>query len=229
MKKFWILFGLLAVPSIAYLYLQTGKNNFKPLEILGPIEVISKTVDGRQVNDTVYHTINGFSLLNQDSVVVTDSIFKGKIHIANFMFTTCGSICPKMSNEMMRVQHAFEKDTDVVIVSYTVDPEHDTPSILKEYAFKHKAITNKWFFLTGDKKTIYDLARNSYFLVAGEGDGGPEDFIHSEMFTLIDKEGRIRGGKDKKGNMLTYDGTNILDVNRLIEDIDVLKREYNKQ
>ena len=229
MKKFWILFGLLAVPSIAYLYLQTGKNNFKPLEILGPIEVNSKTVDGRQVNDTVYHTINGFSLLNQDSVVVTDSIFKGKIHVANFMFTTCGSICPKMSNEMMRVQHAFEKDTDVVIVSYTVDPEHDTPSILKEYALKHKAITNKWFFLTGDKKTIYDLARNSYFLVAGEGDGGPEDFIHSEMFTLIDKEGRIRGGKDKKGNLLTYDGTNILDVNRLIEDIDVLQREYKKQ
>ena len=133
-----------------------------------------------------------------------------------------------MSSEMMRVQHAFEKDTNVVIVSYTVDPEHDTPLVLKEYASQHKAITNKWFFLTGDKKTIYDLARNSYYLVAGEGDGGPEDFIHSEMFTLIDKEGRIRGGRDKKGNMLTYDGTNILDVNRLIEDIAVLKLEYAK-
>ena len=229
MKKFWILFGLLAVPSIAYLYLQTGKNNFKPLEILGPIEIQSKTVDGHQVNDTVYHTIIGFSLLDQDSNQVSENIFKGKIHIANFMFTTCGTICPKMSNEMMRVQHAFEKDTDVVIVSYTVDPEHDSPSVLKEYALKHKAIQNKWFFLTGDKKTIYDLARNSYYLVAGEGDGGQEDFIHSEMFTLIDKEGRIRGGKDKKGNLLTYDGTNILDVNRLIEDVEVLKLEYTKQ
>jgi protein SCO1/2 len=134
-----------------------------------------------------------------------------------------------MSSEMMRVQHAFEKDTNVVIVSYTVDPEHDTPLVLKEYASQHNAIKNKWFFLTGDKKTIYDLARNSYYLVAGEGDGGQEDFIHSEMFTLIDKEGRIRGGKDKRGNMLTYDGTNILDVNRLIEDIAVLKLEYNKQ
>jgi len=127
-KKFWILFGLLVIPSIAYIYLQTGKNSFKPLEVLGPIEIKSKTVDGRQVNDTVYHTISGFSLLNQDSVVVTESIFKNKIHIANFIFTTCGTICPKMSNEMMRVQHAFEKDTDVVLVSYTVDPEHDTPS-----------------------------------------------------------------------------------------------------
>lgn len=229
MKKFWILFGLLVIPSIAYIYLQTGKNSFKPLEVLGPIEIKSKTVDGRQVNDTVYHTISGFSLLNQDSVVVTESIFKNKIHIANFIFTTCGTICPKMSNEMMRVQHAFEKDTDVVIVSYTVDPEHDTPSVLKEYALNHKAIANKWFFLTGDKKTIYDLARNSYYLVAGEGDGGQEDFIHSEMFTLIDKQGRIRGGKDKKGVLLTYDGTNILDVNRLIEDVNMLKLEYTKQ
>jgi len=228
-KKFWILFGLLVIPSIAYIYLQTGKNSFKPLEVLGPIEIKSKTVDGRQVNDTVYHTISGFSLLNQDSVVVTESIFKNKIHIANFIFTTCGTICPKMSNEMMRVQHAFEKDTDVVIVSYTVDPEHDTPSVLKEYALNHKAIANKWFFLTGDKKTIYDLARNSYYLVAGEGDGGQEDFIHSEMFTLIDKQGRIRGGKDKKGVLLTYDGTNILDVNRLIEDVNMLKLEYTKQ
>lgn len=209
--------------------MQTGKNNFKPLEILGPIEIQSKTVDGRQISDTVYHTISGFSLLNQDSNQVSEKIFKGKIHVANFFFTTCGTICPKMSSEMMRVQHAFEKDTNVVIVSYTVDPEHDTPLVLKEYASQHNAIKNKWFFLTGDKKTIYDLARNSYYLVAGEGDGGPEDFIHSEMFTLIDKEGRIRGGKDKRGNMLTYDGTNILDVNRLIEDIAVLKLEYNKQ
>lgn len=228
MKKFWILFGLLVIPSIAYIYLQTGKNSFKPLEILGPIEIQSKTVDGRQVNDTVYHTISGFSLLNQDSIQVSDAIFRGKIHVANFFFTTCGTICPKMSSEMMRVQHAFEKDTNVVIVSYTVDPDYDTPAVLKEYASQHKAITNKWFFLTGDKKTIYDLARNSYYLVAGEGDGGPEDFIHSEMFTLIDREGRIRGGRDKKGNMLTYDGTNILDVNRLIEDIAVLKLEYAK-
>ena len=217
------------MPSIAYLYMQTGKNSFKPLEILGPIEIQSKTVDGRQVNDTVYHTISGFSLLNQDSIPITDSIFRGKIHIANFFFTTCGTICPKMSNQMMRVQHAFEKDTDVVIVSYTVDPEHDFPSVLKDYARQHKAIPNKWHFLTGDKKTIYNLARNSYYLVVGPGDGGPDDFIHSEMFTLIDKEGRIRGAKDKRGNIQTYDGTNILDVDRLIEDIDVLKHEYKKQ
>lgn len=228
MKKFWILFGLLVIPSIAYIYLQTGKNSFKPLEILGPREIQSKIVDGRQVNDTVYHTISGFSLLSQDSSQVSDSIFRGKIHIADFFFTTCGTICPKMSNEMMRVQHAFEKDSDVVIVSYTVDPTHDIPSILKEYADKHKAIKNKWFFLTGNKKTIYDLGRNSYLLAVGDGDGGADDFLHSEMFVLVDKEGRIRGGKDKRGNMLTYDGTNILDVNRLIEDIAVLKLEYAK-
>ena len=209
--------------------MQTGKNNFKPLEILGPRSLQSKSVNGNVVGDTLYHTISGFSLLNQDSIPVSDSIIKGKIHIANFFFTTCGTICPNMSNQMMRVQHAFEKDSDVVIVSYTVDPEHDSPAILKSYAKQHHAIANKWYFLTGDKKMIYNLARTSYYLVAGKGDGGPDDFIHSEMFTLVDKEGRIRGGNDKKGNMLTYDGTNILDVNRLIEDIAVLKREYDKQ
>ena len=131
-----------------------------------------------------------------------------------------------MSNEMIRVQSAFKNDPDVKIISYTVNPEYDTPSILKVYADKHYAIKDQWYFLTGDKKVIYDLARNSYFLVATEGDGGPDDFIHSEMFVLIDKEGRIRGSLDKRGNIQTYDGTNTLDVKRLIEDIEVLKREY---
>ncbi len=229
MKKFLILVTLLVIPSLAYLYLQTGKNNFKTLEIFGPKEPVAKTVDGRTVVDTVYHSVGGFSLLDEDSNVVTQDIFKNKIHVANFIFTTCQTICPKMSNEMIRIQSAYKDDPDVVIVSYTVNPEYDTPSILKEYASKHYAIKNKWYFLTGDKKTIYDLARNSYFLVAGEGDGGPDDFIHSEMFTLIDKEGRIRGAVDKKGNVQTYDGTNVLDVQRLIEDVAVLKREYLKK
>jgi protein SCO1/2 len=225
-KKVVLLVVLLVIPSLAYLYMKTGKNNFKSLEIFGPIEPIEKTVDGKTVIDTVYHSINGFSLLDQDSNVVTESIVKGKIHVANFFFTTCKTICPKMSNEMIRVQSAFKNDPDVKIISYTVNPEYDTPSILKVYADKHYAIKDQWYFLTGDKKVIYDLARNSYFLVATEGDGGPDDFIHSEMFVLIDKEGRIRGSLDKRGNIQTYDGTNTLDVKRLIEDIEVLKREY---
>lgn len=226
MKKVILLVVLLVIPSLAYLYMKTGKNNFKSLEIFGPIEPIEKTVNGKTVIDTVYHSIGGFSLLDQDSNIVTQDIVKGKIHVANFFFTTCKTICPKMSNEMIRVQTAYKDDPDVKIISYTVNPEYDTPSILKKYANQHYAIKDKWYFLTGDKKVIYDLARSSYFLVASEGDGGPDDFIHSEMFVLIDKEGRIRGSLDKKGNVQTYDGTNILDVKRLIEDIDVLKREY---
>ncbi|HQF28997.1 MAG TPA: SCO family protein, partial [Bacteroidia bacterium] len=136
MKKFLILVTLLVIPSLAYLYLQTGKNNFKTLEIFGPKEPVAKTVDGKTVVDTVYHSIGGFSLLDQDSNVVTQDIFKDKIHVANFIFTTCQTICPKMSNEMIRVQSAFKDDPDVVIVSYTVNPEYDTPSILKDYAAK---------------------------------------------------------------------------------------------
>jgi len=120
----------------------------------------------------------------------------------------------------MRVQNAFKDEADVVIISHTVDPENDTPPVLAKYAEKHKAIVGKWFFVTGDKKQLYDLARNSYYITAMPGDGTGDDFIHSEKMVLIDKDKRIRG---------FYDGTDYFEITRLIEEIKVLQYEYSKK
>ncbi len=216
MKKILILFAILAMPSIAYLLMRTGKNKYITLETFGPKEPITKTVNGKVVVDTIYHSVGGFSLLNSDSVMVTEKLTEGKIFVADFFFTTCSSICPKMSGQLMRVQYEYKDDSSVVILSHTVDPEHDTPSVLKEYAKKYEAIPGKWYFLTGDKKAIYDLARNNYFISATEGDGGKGDFIHSEQMVLVDKKKHIRG---------YYDGTDVRDVRRLMDEIKLLEIE----
>lgn len=186
------------------------------MEILGPKEPVEKTVNGKVVVDTIYHTVGPFSLLNQDSVVVTAQVAAGKISVVDFFFSTCRTICPKMTNQLRRVQYKTQNDTGVVILSFTVDPLNDTPSRLKAYARANQAISGKWHFLTGDKQQIYDLARNSYFLTAMEGSGA-DPFLHSEQVLLVDKEGRIRG---------MYDGTDHFEVKKLIEDIAALKLEY---
>ena len=212
--------AILFIPGVAYLILRTGTNNYQHLEVFGPKEPITKTVNGKTLTDTLYHTVSNFSFIGHDSSLVTQELFKNKIYIADFFFTTCKSICPKMSNNLMRVQNEFRDDNNILILSHTVDPEHDTPSVLDEYAKKHNVIKGKWFFVTGDKKQLYDMARNSYFITAMDGDGGPDDFIHSEQMALIDKEGRIRG---------FYDGTDYNEITRLIEEVKVLRWDYEKK
>ena len=204
---------------MAYLILRTGNNNYQRLEIYGPREPLTKTVDGKTVTDTIYHTMGDFSFIGHDSSLVTQELVRNKIYITDFFFTTCKTICPRMSNQLMRVQNAFKDDDNILILSHTVDPEHDTPGVLAQYAKKHNAIKGKWFFITGNKKQLYDMARNSYFITAMEGDGGPDDFIHSEQFVLIDKDKRIRG---------FYDGTDYNEVSRLIDEVKVLRWEYDK-
>lgn len=219
MRKILILIAILVIPGVAYLILQTGSNNYQRLEIFGPREPVTKTADGKTVTDTIYHTMGDFSFIGHDSSLVTQELFRNKIYVTDFFFTTCKTICPRMSNQLMRVQNAFKDDENVLILSHTVDPEHDTPVVLAEYAKKHNAIKGKWFFVTGDKKQLYDMARNSYFITAMEGDGGPDDFIHSEQLVLIDKDKRIRG---------FYDGTDYNEVSRLIDEVKVLRWEYDK-
>ena len=201
---------------MAYLLIRTGKNNYTRLEIFGPKEPISKTIDGKSVIDTAYHLVGDFSFIDQDSNEVNQSIVKNKIYVADYFFTTCKTICPQMSNQLMRVQFAYKDDPEVMILSHTVDPEGDSPSVLRAYAKEHNAIKGKWYFLTGDKKALYDMARNSYFVTAMPGDGGADDFIHSEQMVLVDKEKRIRG---------FYDGTDYGEMTRLIDEINVLKKE----
>jgi protein SCO1 len=167
-------------------------------------------------NDTVYHTISAFKLTNQYGEIISNETVKNKIYVGNFFFATCQSICPVMSTNLIDVQKAFEKDDSLLILSHTVNPMHDTVEVLKGYGLTYGAIKNKWHFLTGDKKVIYDLAKTSYLVNALEDDGSAEGFLHSEMFLLIDTKGRLRG---------IYDGTDKGEVLKLISDIKLLKGE----
>ncbi|MFO0356812.1 MAG: SCO family protein [Sphingobacteriaceae bacterium] len=166
--------------------------------------------------DTIYHTIGKFSLTNQFGETISEQTVKNKIYIADFFFATCQSICPQMSTNLVDVQKAFEKDDSVLILSHTVNPLHDTVDVLNKYSLSYKAIKGKWHFLTGNKKVIYDLAKNDYLVNALEDDGTPEGFLHSELFLLIDRQGRIRG---------MYDGTDKVQVAKLISDVKLLKTE----
>ncbi len=166
--------------------------------------------------DTIYHTIDDFKFINQNKDTVTQKTIENKIYVADFFFATCQSICPQMSTEMIRVQQTFLNDNEFLILSHSVNPSHDTSEVLLAYAGKYGAMKDKWHFLTGNKKQIYDLAKDSYLVNALEDDGTPEGFLHSELFLLIDKQKRIRG---------MYDGTDSIAVNKLIADIKLLKTE----
>ncbi len=185
---------------------------------LEKIETNLPIIGERIVNnsDTIYHTINPFFFTNQYNESVTEKTTENKIYVADFFFVTCQSICPQMSSQLARVQNAFEKDNNFLILSHTVNPMHDTVAVLNGYSQNYGAIKNKWHFLTGNKKDIYDLAKNSYLINAFEEDGTAEGFLHSELFLLIDKQKRIRG---------IYDGTDSVAVTKLISDINLLKQE----
>lgn len=166
--------------------------------------------------DTIYHTIGNFTLTNQFGENVSEQTVKNKVYVADFFFATCQSICPQMSTNLKDVQAAFENDPNFLILSHSVNPMHDTVEVLNKYGISYKAKKNKWHFLTGSKKIIYDLAQKDYLVNALEDDGTAEGFIHSEFFLLIDKQGRIRG---------IYDGTDKVQVNKLIADVKLLKTE----
>jgi len=184
----------------------------KPLPIFGEREVVA--------GDTVYHTISDFQFVNQDSVVVTNETFKGKIYVTDFFFTTCRTICPIMKTQMARVNNAVKDMPDVLIVSHSIDPEYDTVGLLHDFAERLGAKSDKWYFLTGQPRDyVFNIAQTSYFSTAMEDKTEPDGFIHSGAFLLIDKEGRIRG---------KYDGTVEEDVNRLLSDINRLRNENAK-
>lgn len=167
--------------------------------------------------DTSFHTIQNFSFTDQDGKNITQNDFNGSIYVTDFFFTTCHSICPVMSTQMEGIYMKYKGNKEVKFLSHTVDPEIDTVAQLKAYAIKHNADAAQWMFVTGDKKQLYDIARTGYLLNAEQGDGGPDDFIHTQNFALIDKDKRIRG---------FYDGTDSTDMNHLVTDIELLLAEY---
>jgi protein SCO1/2 len=208
--------GVLGIFMVYFLTRPPSKTVFKKLPILGNHRLDTSTVNGTLKTDTVFHSIPDFKLTNQDGKIVDQSIVAGKVYVADYFFTTCTSICPVMSNQLERVARSYSGNPKFMILSHSVDPETDTPELLREYAKLHHAKPYAWVFLTGDKKALYDLARTGYLLDAQEGNGGPEDFIHTQNFALIDKQRRIRG---------YYDGTDSTQVNQLITDIGFLLQE----
>lgn len=170
--------------------------------------------------DTVYHHIAPFAFVNQDSTIITNDTFRDKIYIADFFFTSCTTICPKMKTQMLRVYEATSEMPDVLILSHTIDPEYDNVALLHDYADRLGVESKRWHFVTGVKDSIYKIAQTSYFATAMEDKTEPEGFIHSGAFLLIDKQQRLRG---------KYDGTKEEDVNRLIVDIKRLRRESENE
>jgi protein SCO1/2 len=193
------------VQSIALPYY--NEPDFTPLFIKDKLTVANK----------VPHTIGNFSLLNQDSIYITQNNIEGKIHVANFIFTSCGSICPVMTTNMKIVSDTLKDNKDIVFLSYSVTPWIDKPFVLKKYKESNDIENSNWQFLTGNKSDIYKLARQSYF--AEEDIGFSKDsteFLHTEHFILVDKTKRIRG---------IYNGTLRLEMQQLIDDIKSLQNE----
>lgn len=216
-KPKFINVALLVVATGVFVYAFFIYDTDKPIRYLAIYgEKSYESKNGK--SDTTYHTIQNFSFTNQDGKTVTEKNFDGSVYVTDFFFTTCHTICPIMSNQMERVATHFKGNTEVKFLSHTVDPEIDTVEQLKSYAIKHNADSKQWMFVTGEKKALYDIARTGYLLNAEEGDGGPDDFIHTQNFALIDKDKRIRG---------YYDGTDSTQMNQMIKDINLLLAEYH--
>ena len=189
----------------------------KPVETLPiyqPAEVNEKLVDSSLIHVSKYHKISDFELINQNGQKITQEFYSNKIYVADFFFTTCQDICPIMTKNMYRLQEELKNDNDILFLSHTVIPEVDTVQQLKKYSIENKVNDSKWNLVTGDKKQIYDLARKSYLAVE-DTEYGEFDMIHTENFMLIDKKRQIRG---------FYDGTDDLEIDRLLSDIEILKK-----
>jgi protein SCO1/2 len=181
----------------------------KKLPFLGPKQVNAK-------GDTVYHQIPSFRFLNQDSVFVSEKDVEGKVYVADFFFTTCPTICPKMKTQMLRIYERYKDRDEVRIISHSIDPDFDTPNVLKDYAARLQVKAPKWNLLTGDKATIYTLGQKSYMVSAQEDPNEAGGFVHSGAFILVDKNRHVRG---------IYDGTVEAEVNHLLEDMEILLKE----
>ncbi|MFT3702555.1 MAG: SCO family protein [Agriterribacter sp.] len=171
----------------------------------------------KDIPNSITHQIGNFSFTNQDGKVITQKNIEGKIHIANFIFTSCGSICPKMTGNLKAAGDFFKNDSNVVFLSFSVTPWIDSISVLKNYKDNNHISNDNWHFLTGNQSAIYSLARTSYF--AEEDLGFTKDstqFLHTEHILLVDPSKRIRG---------IYNGTLKLDVDQLIKDIEKLEKE----
>lgn len=213
-RIFFIVMGILSAIIISLFY-----NALKPektLPIYSPADVNPELVDSTVQHIGKYHTIADFAFINQNGKTITQKDYTGKIYVADFFFTTCQSICPKMTANMVQIQRAVSGNPNVMLLSHTVTPEIDSVPILKKYALEKGVDDSKWNLVTGDKKDIYTMARKSYLAVKLGKPDELYDMVHTENFVLVDAKRRVRG---------FYDGTDPKEVSRLIEDIKWLSAQ----
>lgn len=190
-----------------------NQSSDKQLPIYNPADFNPELVDKSLQGTKKDHKVADFKLINQNGNPISEVDYNDKIYVTDFFFTRCPSICPIMTENMAKIQKEFLNNEDIMLLSISVTPVIDSVPILREYADKRGVIDAKWNVTTGEKKHIYELARKSYFAVVEQGDGGLQDFIHTPNFVLVDKKKKIRG---------IYDGTDDMEILRLIGDIQVL-------
>jgi len=222
-KLFIVVFVLLSGIILALFYNALAPE--KRLKVYNPSDVNPELVDTTVQFIRKDHHIADFAFTNQNGKTITQEDYKGKIYVADFFFTTCPTICPIMTDNMVWLQEQVKNNPKVMLLSHSVTPETDTPPVLKAYARKKGVIDSKWNLVTGDKKDIYYIARKSYLAVKTTSSKELYDMVHTENFILVDQEGRIRG---------FYNGTNLdkdvegeKNVKQLLEDINWLSEHEN--
>ncbi|MDN5288526.1 MAG: ypmQ 1 [Mucilaginibacter sp.] len=188
----------------------------KKLPIYGNRSPVEKTVDGKTVIDTLYQTIPAFSFLNQDSVMINNHLFDGKIYVADFFFTSCPSICPVMHRNLLKVYQKYKGNKQVMLLSHSIDFKYDVPHVLKQYANKLGVTGSQWQFIHGSKEAVYSLAQKNYLVSVSVDPKAPGGYVHQGYLVLVDKQKRVRGA---------YDGTKEQQVDQLMADMDVLLKE----
>ncbi len=208
------LISVIAVLAVVLIYVVYSYLTPKvTLPVYNPSDFNPELVDKSLQSINKNHTVADFRLINQNGKLITQEDYLDKIYVTDFFFTRCPSICPIMTDNLIKIQEEFFDNDDIMLLSLSVTPIMDSVPVLREYADKKGVIDSKWNITTGDKKHIYELARKSYFAVVEQGDGGLQDFIHTPNFILVDKKKQIRG---------IYDGTDDDEILRLISDIRIL-------
>jgi protein SCO1/2 len=213
MKAFFIFFTI-------FLFFSCKEEKVRVLPFVGNYDIEYRIIDGKEVGDTIYPKMIDFSYLNQDSIRVKSSEMKGKVWIADFFFTSCPTICPRMTEQMKRLS-ILTKDLsdDIQFMSFSINPKRDTPSQLRKYILHHKVKAKNWQFFTGNEAFTHDLGINHFQIFAGQDASAAGGYAHTAAFALVDKEGYIRG---------VYMGTDTKEVNKLAKDVrKLLKYEYS--
>ena len=214
-----LIFGIYAIPRIVERIKKGDVVRNERLDQAAPSKSTDKSL-------TLIGPAPKFTLINHNGDTISDTSFKGKVYVVEFFFTTCPSICPKMNMNMLEIEKVFFGNPNFGIASISIDPETDTPEVLKQNAKQLGVKSSNWHFLTGDKQYIFDIANKGFNLYAGQNKAVDGGFEHSGLFALIDKNGNIRCRKDEYGNpILYYDGLEKPGVEALMKDIKILLNE----